>query len=525
MTGTRRVADRPTPVTDVGARPTGEDLSGTRLGRYLVGEELASGGMATVYVAKLEGAAGFEKLVALKRIHPHLAKDENMLRMFLDEARLASQVVHPNVCQIFDFGEADGTYFIAMEYLVGETVSSIRRRIARYAPRGPRITTEDERYHAIVTKVMSDVCRGLHAVHELVDEHGRPLSVVHRDIAPQNLFVTYAGNTKVVDFGIARAKYQLHLTQTGEVRGHLGYMAPEQARGREVDRRADLWSAGVVLWECLTGRRLFARSQSADTLRGVLQGPIPSLRDAGVDAPELQRILDRLVVRDPDARYADADAVSRDLLDVVSPAREADVAQWLRELFPTGEAVHEERLRTIVALRVRPRVDGPPRRRTAAIVILSFGVAAIGMAVAYALGASQAASAPAARVPEVPETHVPPPAPQDAPVPIGVPETVPAEPRSSPEPPAAADEESDRPDARRLRGTGRVNVVTPGGWATVYTRGRRIGQTPLQASLPAGTHRLELRPFGRRPGREVRVRVEPGRTRAVSIPVRAGGVD
>lgn len=218
-----------TPVRSV---PAGTEP--TTVGRYRLCFEIASGGMATVFLARAEGPSGFEKLVALKRIHPQLAKDVSILGMFLDEARIASRISHANVCAVFDYGSEDGTSFIAMEYLTGEPISRIVRAVRGASPAIQRA------WPRIAARVTADLCEGLHSAHELRDERNEPLHVVHRDISPDNLFVTYDGIAKVVDFGIASARHRIHQTMTGELKGKHSYMAPEQLTEAPIDRRADI---------------------------------------------------------------------------------------------------------------------------------------------------------------------------------------------------------------------------------------------------------------------------------------------
>ena len=321
-----------------------------RFGRYQLCFEVASGGMATVYLAHTLGPAGIHRLLALKRIHRHLATEEKFVRMFLDEARIASKISHPNVCGVIDFGEVDGTYYIAMEYLMGEPLANVQRALAR--------NTEERRnphWHAMVASIIADACEGLHAAHELRDEEGELLHVVHRDISPQNLFVTYQGSVQVVDFGIATAKNSFHVTQTGSVKGKFAYMAPEQMRGLQVDRRADIWSMGVVLWETLALKRLFKRSNDSETVLAVVQLPIPRVRQIRPDIPEeLDEIVARALSRDPDERYATARDLGRDLARFV--VRQPDTlgmperAEWMERLFPEGYARKQELVQVAMQL-------------------------------------------------------------------------------------------------------------------------------------------------------------------------------
>jgi serine/threonine protein kinase len=324
---------RPLPDSEVPARAVPE-----KIGRYQLCFELASGGMASVYLARAGGVPGFEKLVALKRIHPHLADEKDYIEMFLDEARIASRITHPNVCSVFDFGEADGEYFIAMEYLVGEPLSRVHRRV---------VANADQRSSALLparmAAVIAQACEGLHAAHELQDAEGESLRVVHRDVSAENLFVTYSGATQVVDFGIAHARQRVHHTEAGQVKGTFPYMAPEQMTAAVVDRRVDVWALGAVLWELLTLRRLFLRDTDVNTMYAVLSGEIraPSAHRSDVPA-ELDEIVLKALQRSPDERWQSARQMGKALRRFLAKQEElvgpAELADWMAELFPNGES-------------------------------------------------------------------------------------------------------------------------------------------------------------------------------------------
>ncbi|MBW2161578.1 MAG: serine/threonine protein kinase, partial [Deltaproteobacteria bacterium] len=287
------------PVDD-SVRP--ERTEPQRIGRYELCFELASGGMASVYLARINGVSGFEKLVALKRIHPHLAKEKGYVDMFLDEARIASRITHANVCSVFDFGEVDGEHYIAMEYLVGEPLSRLMSRSARdKSQRRSRLLP------LRMARIIADACEGLHAAHELKDANGDLLHVVHRDVSPRNLFVTYDGAVQVVDFGIASANERLHHTATGKVKGTFAYMSPEQLTAHPIDRRVDIWALGVTLWEMLAVRRLFKRDTTASTVHSVLYDEIQPPSQHRPQIPEeLDRIVLKALERDPEDRWQTA---------------------------------------------------------------------------------------------------------------------------------------------------------------------------------------------------------------------------
>ena len=278
-----------------------------RLGRYRLVREIASGGMATVNLAVAEG---LDKLVALKIIHPHLAQEESFVRMFLDEARLASAISHRNVCNVFDFGETDGRFYIAMDYLAGQSLRDVLRRMRKVD-----LQMEPMRVAAYVAYMMAEACEGLHAAHELHGPDGQPLNVVHRDVSPHNLFVTYDGNVSVVDFGIARASDRVQSTATGVLKGKFSYMAPEQMRQLDVDRRTDIWALGVVLWESLTLQRLFVRASQADTVMSVMMDLLRPPSEVKLDLPkELDQITMRAIARNPAHRFSTAREMGRELM-------------------------------------------------------------------------------------------------------------------------------------------------------------------------------------------------------------------
>lgn len=310
------------------------------VGPYQLCVELASGGMATVFLAQAPGRAGRHSYVALKRIHPHLAKDRTFVDMFLDEARIASLIQHTHVCSVFDFGEDGGQQYLAMEYLIGEPLSNLGRALRRGTPASAHL-------HALaMARIIADAAEGLHAAHELRDAHGDPLGVVHRDVSPDNIFLTYDGVVKIVDFGVASATRQLHKTRTGIIKGKYAYLQPEVLRGEKPDRRADVWSLAVVLWELLTLKRLFHRETDFLTLRAIADAEVraPSQVRPGVPA-ELDRIVMRALSRDPSERYPSARALADELTAFIAQRREvmgfAQLAELMERAF-AGE--HTRRL-------------------------------------------------------------------------------------------------------------------------------------------------------------------------------------
>ena len=307
-------------------------------GTYDIALEMGGGAMATVYMAVKSGSNGFKKIVALKRIHKHLANNSTFVDMLVDEARLASRINHPNVCQVLDLGCDDSGYYIALEFLSGQTLQSIFDVLA-VKPQA----LMHERHQFIVSRIVASLAQGLHAAHNLKGDDGLSLEVVHRDVTPHNLFLLYDGMVKVTDFGVARARSRIHHTADGALKGKLAYMAPEQISRRTLDRRADVFALGVVLWEMLTGRRLFDYKSEAETLTAVCSGgvPAPSRYQSRI-SPQLDAIVLRaLSVRETE-RYQTAREFSGALETFMARSADTvplvDLIDWLAELFPGAEA-------------------------------------------------------------------------------------------------------------------------------------------------------------------------------------------
>jgi hypothetical protein len=278
-----------------------------RLDRYELIGEIASGGMATVYLARLSGVGGFQRLVAIKRLHPHLAGDPEFVEMFLDEARLAASIHHPQVVPIIEVGVSRAGYYLVMEYIEGATLAHLMGRAAATGTRLPR---------AIVVRNILDILAGLHAAHELLDVEGQLAGLVHRDVSPQNLLVGVDGTARITDFGVAKASARLSTTRAGKLKGKLAYMSPEQTEGAVLDRRADIFAMGIVLWEALTGLRLFRADTEAATLARILNRPIPAVSAVCPDVPHaFDEVCAKALERPPANRYqtsADmADALER----------------------------------------------------------------------------------------------------------------------------------------------------------------------------------------------------------------------
>jgi serine/threonine protein kinase len=307
---------------------------GTMLGRYKIVRRIALGGMAELYLAYATGLDGFEKLVAIKRVQPAFAIDPDFVTMFLDEARTAATLSHPNIAQVHDVGVDGHSYFLAMEFVDGRDVRHLLRESIGRDQRMPL---------PIAIAIAGAVAAGLHAAHENRAPDRTPLHIVHRDVSPGNVLVTFGGAVKLIDFGIAKAARRRTVTQAGQLKGKAGYMSPEQCTGGTVDRRSDIFSLGVMLYELTTTTRLYRGRDEYQIMRRIVHGAVkpPALVVPGYPA-ELERIVLRALARDPEARYQTA----RDLhLELVRFARanameanEYDLAAYVHELIPDEQA-------------------------------------------------------------------------------------------------------------------------------------------------------------------------------------------
>jgi eukaryotic-like serine/threonine-protein kinase len=317
-----------------------------QLDRFELVAELATGGMATVYLARVSGVGGFQRFVAIKRLHPHLAREPEFIEMFLDEARLAARIHHPNVVSILEIGASEQGYYIVMEYVEGDTLG---RLLARSAQIGQRLPLD------VGLRIVIDTLAGLEAAHELNDDEGNPLLIVHRDVSPQNVLVGVDGNARLTDFGVARATSRLSITRAGQLKGKVAYMAPEQARGEAaIDHRADVFAAGIILWEVLGGKRLFKAEGEAQTLNRVLSDPIPPVQTAWPGVPPgLADIVAKSLERDRNLRYQSALELAEDLEkaahDLGVDATNRDVAAYLEEALGPEITSQREAVRAWVA--------------------------------------------------------------------------------------------------------------------------------------------------------------------------------
>jgi len=304
--------------------------SRTQFGPYTIRNELGSGGMATVHVASLDGPGGFEKLVCIKRIRTDVADAERWIDSFIVEAKLAAQIHHPNVVEVTDLGVVDDVYYIAMEYVAGVDVLSILRRAGDRGVMLPMIAA---------VYVMHEVCQGLDAAHRQCDLSGRPMGIVHRDVSPQNILVSYEGQVKITDFGIAKSQMASMMTAPGEIKGKANYMSPEQARGAAVDARTDIFAAGIVLHELLSGEPFYPAAPISKAIKRAMKPVVKPVSNWRDDVPaEVEEILRTALATDPLDRYGTAlwmaDALNSVLLQhgpTYGANRLLELVEWLYE--------------------------------------------------------------------------------------------------------------------------------------------------------------------------------------------------
>ncbi|HJZ85978.1 MAG TPA: serine/threonine-protein kinase [Polyangia bacterium] len=488
----------------MGVGPAGKIPAYARqFGKYTLLAKLATGGMAEILLARLHGAGGFEKRVVLKRLLPQFADDEQFVAMFLDEARIAARISHPNVCQVYELGEQDGQHFIAMEYLDGVPLAAVMRKASR-----DQIATDIRFLAGLVVQA----CEGLHHAHELTDQDGHPLGLVHRDISPQNLFVTVDGVVKVLDFGVAKEHRPGQKTRTGTVKGKYAYMAPEQLRGEPIDRRADIFSLGVVVFEAVTGRRLFWRETEFLIFRAITDERIPLASELRPGIPDrLEAAISCALARDREERFPTArafgEAVSAAVTSLGGPWSHAALARHVQRMFADDLAEqravvaraaaecereaaeksaddaaplampHTDSLRVEVVVEEEAfRAPARPRVRAGTVGLAL--VAALTGALAVYLALRK--SAPPAQVP----------------VTLGAAAGVhPAPPAPSARPEAAA---TVSPASASPKRAGYITIdSTP--YATIYIDGKNVGDTPLfRLRLPAGRHAVRaVSPNGR----------------------------
>ncbi len=512
----------------------------TQLGAYRIIQRLASGGMGTVYVAqRMDWTRDFAQPVAIKVMHPHLSHEASFVRMFLDEARVAMQISHAHVCSVIEVGVINNAHFLVMEYLHGKTLGRLIRETAQSTVPGTSPVFY-EMYQHYIARVTADAATGLHAAHETRSREGAPLQVVHRDVSPHNIMVTYTGMVKVLDFGVAHARERLEKTQSGLVKGKLKYASPEQLRGDQVDRRTDVWALGVCLWEAVTLQHPFPQNDQSELVAAILTHRLPDLRKvAPWIHPELERILLRALSKDPSLRFRTAKEMSTALRAYLFSAgivvEATELAEWLEDSNPgpppslprttveeaislsglssepafAGPPTPTEPLKrpTAQAETVADRLQPPPEPEPAPPVAqasqprpalwLATATAALvislcGMLLAGTLSRASSTAAVATPAP----VQLPPEPPPAAPIAVSEQEevppaepTVPVEPAPQPVKTAGSAKPVKAPAVPK---TGLLSVSATGGHVQVWIDGSLRGSSPLKLELPAGTHQVKL---------------------------------
>jgi eukaryotic-like serine/threonine-protein kinase len=505
-----------------------------RVGRYTLLGKLATGGMAEVFLARQEGPEGFAKTVVVKRILPHLAQDESFVRMFLNEARLAAVINHPNVVSIFELGQDAETesYYMAMEFIDGcnlkRIVHDAARTRSRFAPE-------------LCARVIADACAGLDYAHNLKGEDRQPLHIVHRDISPENILVTYSGLVKVVDFGIAKAASIEGKTQAGQIKGKFGYMPPEQLLGEPLDRRADVWALGVVLYWLCAGVKPFSGENEAVIMQKILGSEPEPLDNVVSGIPRrLAEVVHTALAKEPKQRYESARALQDDLEAWIAQeglvATNAALSDYMNDHFP--EATDRDRMlvralqsgeiqqgtpsdtdllqpfksiskRTAATVALRSGTTPPPSSPARSMLLagaLTGGLVALGAVGLIFVLKPDAPVLPVVAPVTEPSSTATPPHPASPPLGERGPSTATPSPTATPTatanptptptvPPTPHKRRRHHADDSAAGTTGDEGSiafrVSP--WATVYVDGQRVGTTPLQPlDVPAGPHRVKL---------------------------------
>ncbi len=306
-------------------------------GRYQLLRKLATGGMGEIFLARQKGAGGFEKLLVVKRVLPHLAEDQEFVDMFFDEARIAAALNHPNIAQIYDLGDVDGTFYLAMEFVQGDSLRGVNDRADAELGGMPL---------ALKCRVIADAAAGLDFAHRARTASGRPLGLIHRDVSPQNILVGFNGAVKLIDFGVAKAANKLSNTATGTIKGKYAYMSPEQARGQDLDHRSDIFGLAIVFYEVLTSSRLFKRETDMATLKAVVGANIPPPSTVTKGIPKrLDAIILKALARNREERYQTAGefqlAIEEFLVQERLAGTSAHLSAFVQSLY--AEEISEER--------------------------------------------------------------------------------------------------------------------------------------------------------------------------------------
>lgn len=513
--------------------------------------------MAEVWLGRALGFGGFEKLVVLKTILPNLITNPQFVQMFINEARVAAMLNHPNCVQIFELGKEEGVLYIAMEYIEGFSFSRVLKRAKA---QGVKVPLE------ILARIAADALAGLEYAHKLTDREGKPVGLIHRDVSPDNLLISFAGQTKLVDFGIAKASLSAaQATRAGTVKGKFGYIAPEYLRGQPIDGRADLFALGVVLYRAITGRRPFTGPSEASISLAVLKEDPPWPTDIEPSLPQaMSAVVMMALEKQPDSRFSSAKAMRQAIEQAVRPADAEDVGALLNKLWPPGdpervaletlaagraEETSEPLLESIISTGVElppdaratgphASVDAPEPDSQAATAVApapSAGAPLLGPEpVSKATVVEPKVKVHPASVPDDDDDEPPvrkggavkwavlglsvlagaaavwklrPGAKPSAPPPVVV------TPRPQPEPPPAAPEpEPPPPEVKRG-----VLSVKADPWAYVKIDGKSFGQTPVRKELEPGSHTVELSNTELNVTKRVEVVIKPGETRALNV--------
>ena len=516
-----------------------------RFGQYVLVRPIAVGGMAEVWQARLDGPQGFEKKFAIKRMTSTLAEQPKFVQMFLDEARLMASLTHPNICQVFELGQRDDSFYVCMEFIGGQTLHNVMRTVVKKRERLPV---------ELAVKIARDAADALAYAHGKHDETGQPLNIIHRDVSPQNLMVTYEGVVKLLDFGIAKAATRTVATETGQLKGKLSYMPPEQARGEDLDPRADQFALGVTLFELVTHTRLYRAMNEMDLFRAVAMGtdpfPTAKARDPRVD-DELSSIIERMMQRDRDLRFPSMAEVRDALTEWLHghsksiPGSEA-LALFMRATFPPEERekdlapppmatpVGADTPMGAMGPSVDVAMDEPAPAKSKRPLLLAGLAALVALLIGVALFAGGGVS-PAPKEPPVPLVNA-----GAGPGAKVVPPTV-----DPPPPPPEAEDTADAGEGLDLTGDddelavlpelpstpgdvkpvkrpppakpGRLSLQTTP-WTIVYLGKKSLGETPLaNVPLPPGRHRLRLVNDEKKLSTTVEVEIKSGQTTTLRL--------
>jgi serine/threonine protein kinase len=486
-------------------------VSAGQVGKYRLLRVLAAGGMGEVFLARQEGPAGFQKPAVVKRILSHLAREPSFVEMFLNEARLAALLAHPNVVQIFELGEADGTYFIAMEFIHGRTLRAVMQKLRAKNRLFPP---------AHLARICGQALMGLHYAHTLRGESGESLHIVHRDMSPDNIMVGFNGTVKVLDFGIAKVATSMPTTQTGTVKGKFAYMSPEQVTAQAVDGRADQWSVGVILYELLAGARPFVAPVDAALVNLILNTDAAPLRERNPQVPAaLAEVVERALRKNPQDRFASAEEMALALERVAAQENVAltngETQGFMRELFGDEALENPAVLTPTGPLPLLPSEDvslatktstpsKAPRRGGAVLALTGLAFALIGAAVGFMLLKPEPKPLPVREAPK-------PVAVVDAGAHAAVVDAG-AEPVKVVEPAPVVDAGAPAAVKPVPRGSGKLDLrVNP--WAEVFEGKKSLGITPMPPlELSAGVHQLTLKNSELKVSRSITVKVPKGGT-------------